>query len=455
MSDRNIDFVLRTVEKRDIRFVRLWFTDVLGTLKSFAISAEDLEEAFEEGIGFDGSSVEGFVPLEESDMLAIPDPSTFQILPGKTASGGHSARVICDIHTPHREPFAGDPRSCLKRIFTQIDQKGYVANVGPRIEYFYFANNGDPRPTTPTPLDYAGYFDLTSFDSSTDLRRDTTIMLEKMSVPVEYNFHSSAPSQSAVELRFAEALSAADNIITARYVIRSMAQANGVLASFMPKPLADTTGSGMFLYQSLFDPEGTNLFWGPKNGDSAGACAHLSDLGSHYVAGLLKYAPEFTLICNPTVNSYKRLVPNGDAPAYTTWGRKNRTTLVRVPMHKPGKHQSARVELRSPDPTANPYLAIAVTLGAGLRGIEEGLPLPEEMDASVFSVDPAELERRGIVRLPGTLGEAIERFESSELMHDVLGDHLVSYLVEAKRREWDEFCAAVTDWEREKYYAGI
>lgn len=448
-DDKNVDFVLRTVEKRDIRFVRLWFTDVLGTLKSFAISAEDLEEAFDEGIGFDGSSVEGFVPLEESDMLAFPDPSTFQILPNK------SARIICDIHTPHREPFEGDPRSCLKRMFVKADEKGYVANIGPRLEYFYFASDGKPRPIVPEPLDYAGYFDLTSLDSTTDLRRDTTMMLEHMSVPVEYNFHSSAPSQSAVELRYAEAMTSADNIITARYVIRAIAQANDVIASFMPKPLTNTTGSGMFLYHSLFDRESSNLFWAPKAGDSAGAVAHLSDLGAHYVAGLLKYAPEFTLICNPTVNSYKRLVPHGDAPAYTTWGRKNRTALVRVPLHKPGKHQSARVELRSPDPTANPYLAIAVTLGAGLRGIEEGLPLPEEMDTSVYDIAPAELERRGIVKLPRTLGEAIDYFERSELMHEVLGEHIASYLIEVKRHEWDEYCSIVTDWEREKYYAGV
>lgn len=453
-DDRNIDFVLRTVEKRDIRFVRLWFTDVLGTLKSFAISAEDLEEAFEEGVGFDGSAVEGFVPMEESDMLAFPDPSTFQILSTKYANGP-SARVICDIRTPHREPFEGDPRSCLGALFRKMEERGYVANVGPRIEYFYFKYDGSPLPVHPQPLDYAGYFDLTSFDASSDLRRDTTMMLERMSVPVEYNFHSCAPSQSAVELRYAEALTAADNIVTARYIIRAEAHAAGQLASFMPKPMTGVSGSGMFLYQSLFDREGTNLFWAPKESGSAGAVAHLSDLASHYVAGILKYAPEFTLVTNPTVNSYKRLVPGGDAPAYATWGRKNRSALVRVPMHKPGKHQSTRIELRSPDPAANPYLAIAAVLGAGLRGIDEGLPLPEEMSAELLSDTPAELARRGVVRLPSTLGEAIEAFEGSELMRDVLGEHIAEYLVAAKRKEWDEYCSAVTDWERSKYYAGI
>lgn len=453
-DDKNIDFVLRTVEKRDIRFVRLWFTDVLGNLKSFSISAEDLEEAFEEGIGFDGSSVDGFVPLEESDMLAFPDPATFQILPWKSADGT-SARIICDIRTPHREPFEGDPRSCLQRQFRKLDEKGYSANVGPRIEYFYFGADSDPRFQSPTPLDYAGYFDLTSFDSSSDLRRVTTMMLERMSVPVEYTFHSSAPSQSAVELRYAEAVTAADNIMTARHVIRAVAYDHDMFASFMPKPLSDTVGSGMFLYSSLFDREGTNVFWAAKTSDSAGAEAHLSDLASHYVAGILKYAPEFTLITNPTVNSYKRIVPGGEAPAYATWGVKNRTALVRIPMHKPGKHQSTRIELRSPDPAANPYLAIAVMLGAGLRGIEEGLPLPEQMNAELLSLSPAELKSRGVVALPRTLGEAVERFRGSEAMRDILGDHIVDFLSDAKQREWEEYSSVVCEWELQKYYAGI
>ncbi len=453
-DDKNIDFVLRTVEKRDIRFVRLWFTDVLGNLKSFSISAEDLEEAFEEGIGFDGSSVDGFVPLEESDMLAFPDPATFQILPWKSADGT-SARIICDIRTPHREPFEGDPRSCLQRQFRKLDEKGYSANVGPRIEYFYFGADSDPRFQSPTPLDYAGYFDLTSFDSSSDLRRVTTMMLERMSVPVEYTFHSSAPSQSAVELRYAEAVTAADNIMTARHVIRAVAYDHDMFASFMPKPLSDTVGSGMFLYSSLFDREGTNVFWAAKTSDSAGAEAHLSDLASHYVAGILKYAPEFTLITNPTVNSYKRIVPGGEAPAYATWGVKNRTALVRIPMHKPGKHQSTRIELRSPDPAANPYLAIAVMLGAGLRGIEEGLPLPEQMNAELLSLSPAELKSRGVVALPRTLGEAVERFRGSEVMRDILGDHIVDFLSDAKQSEWDEYSSVVSEWELQKYYAGI
>ena len=275
-NDRNVDFVLRTIERRDIRFVRLWFTDVLGNLKSFSISPAELEEAFEEGIGFDGSAVAGFVSLEESDMLAFPDAETFQILPWRPSDSG-VARIFCDVRTPDGQPFAGDPRSCLRTIFRKVDEKGYVFNVGPKIEYFYFADNIDP-----VPLDDAGYFDLTSSDVATDLRRSTTLMLERMSIPVEYSFHSNAPSQNSVELRYAEALSCADNIMTARLVIRQEAFANDMFASFMPKPLTECSGSGMFLYQSLFDHEGNNLFWAPKEYH----IAHLSDLAQHYVAGL-------------------------------------------------------------------------------------------------------------------------------------------------------------------------
>ena len=444
-GDHEIDFVLRTVEKRDIRFIRLWFTDVLGNLKSFSISSEDLEEAFSEGIGFDGSSIEGFTPMEESDMLAYPDPSTFTILPWRPKEKG-VARMFCDVRMPSREEFDGDPRSCLRTLFRKVDEKGYVLNVGPKIEYFYFGNNVDP-----VPLDYAGYFDLTSSDVSTDLRRETTLMLERMSIPVEYSFHSNAPSQNSVELRYAEAVSCADNIMTARLVIRQEAFANDMFASFMPKPLTEYSGSGMFLYQSLFDHEGNNLFWAPKEYHPA----HLSDIAQHYVAGLLKYAPEYALVTNPTVNSYKRLVNNGEVPVYATWGRKNRSALVRIPTHKPGKHNSTRVELRNPDPTANPYLALAATLAAGIRGIEEGLALPEEMSGNYLDLSEAEAAARGIARLPHTLGEAIERFESSELMREALGEHIFEYLAAAKHREWDEYCTTVTDWERKRYYIGL
>lgn len=441
-NDRNIDFVLRTVEKRDIRFVRLWFTDILGNLKSFSIPTEDLEEAFEEGVGFDGSAVE-FVPLQESDMLAFPDPTTFQILPNIGSQRG-TARIICDIRTPSREPFEGDPRSCLERVSRSAEDKGYVMNVGPKIEYFYFRDKGP----TPVPLDNSGYFDLTSSDSASDLRYQTTNALERMSIPVAYSYHSNAPSQNGVELRYTEARGCADNIVTARLIIRQVAFANGIFASFMPKPFTEHLGSGMFLYESLFDREGTNLFWAPKEHHPA----HLSDLAQSFVAGLLKYAPECALVTNPTVNSYKRLVPNGEVPVFATWGRKDRSALVRIPTHKPGKHQSTRAELRNCDPTANPYLTLALNLAAGIRGIEEGLHLPGEL--STANMSEREVLASGVARMPRTLGRALAAFEGSAFVHEALGDHICDYLIEAKRREWHSYCSTVTDWEREHYYAG-
>lgn len=450
-DDRNIDFVLRTVEKRGIRFVRLWFTDVLGKLKSFSIASEDLEEAFEEGVGFDGSAVEGFVPQEESDMLAFPDPTTFQILPWRHSENDGVARIICDIKTPHRNPFEGDPRSCLRRIFAEAESKGYILNVGPKIEYFYFDRSNVDGSLLPKSLDTAGYFDLTASDSSTDLRRSTTLMLERMSIPIQYSYHAPAPSQNSVELRYTEAISCADNIMTARLVIRQQAFDNNLIASFMPKPSTEVSGSGMFLYQSLFDKEGNNLFWAPKKEN----IAHLTPLAQHYVAGLLRYAPEFMLITNPTVNSYKRLVANGEVPVYTTWGRKNRSALVRVPTHKPGKHQSTRIELRNPDPTANPYLALAISLAAGMRGIEEELPLAPEAPMKLNTLSLAEQKAAGIHRLPKNLGDAIDLFEQSDFCRGVLGDHLFEYLLKEKRREWDEYCSIVTDWERKKCYVGV
>ncbi len=439
-NDMNIDFVLRTVEKRDIRFVRLWFTDVLGNLKSFSISPAELEEAFEEGIGFDGSAVAGFVGQEESDMLAFPDADTFQILPWRPSSSG-VARIFCSIRMPDGSPFEGDPRSCLQRVFTEAEAKGYVPNVGPKLEYFYFGNDKEP-----IPVDHAGYFDLTPYDSARDIRRSTTLMLEKMSIPVQYSYHSNAPSQNGIDLRYCEALCSADNIMTARLVIKQEANEQGLFASFMPKPLAGCSGSGMFLCESLFDPDGDNLFWGTED-------YHLSKLAHHYIAGILRYAPEFTLVTNPTVNSFKRLVPNGEVPVYTTWGRKNRSALVRIPAHKPGKHLSARIELRNPDPTANPYLALAVTIAAGLKGIEDELPLPVEYTGK--DVTDAHMVSMGRKHLPRTLGEAIEAFEESELMRETLGDHICDFLLAEKRREWNEYCTTITDWEKLHYYAGF
>ena len=446
-NEQNIDFVLRSVEERDIRFVRLWFTDVLGNLKSFAISPEDLEEAFEEGIGFDGSAVDGFAALEESDMLAFPDASTFQVLPWRPSESG-VARIFCNIRTPQGDPFPGDPRACLYRAFRAADQAGYVLNVSPELEFFYFKEDTTVSrgPAVPVPLDNAGYFDLTPDDSARDLRRDLTLELEQMSIPVEYSYHAAAPSQNGVSLRYSEAVTCADNIMTARLVIKQTARQHGMFASFMPKPLSGVAGSAMFLSQSLFDHNGNNLFWA----EGKGSVHHLSVTAQHYVAGLLKYAPEFALVTNPTVNSYKRLVPNGEVPCYATWGSKNRSAFVRVPTYKPGKQLSRRVELRSPDPTCNPYLTMAVTLAAGMRGIAEELPLPEESSAP-FS----ELAASGVTRLPHDLGEAVEAFAGSELMRETLGDHIFNYLLTEKREEWAEYSQTVTDWELRHYYGGF
>lgn len=446
-NEQNIDFVLRSVEERDIRFVRLWFTDVLGNLKSFAISPEDLEEAFEEGIGFDGSAVDGFAALEESDMLAFPDASTFQVLPWRPSESG-VARIFCNIRTPQGDPFPGDPRACLYRAFRAADQAGYVLNVSPELEFFYFKEDTTVSrgSAVPVPLDNAGYFDLTPDDSARDLRRDLTLELEQMSIPVEYSYHAAAPSQNGVSLRYSEAVTCADNIMTARLVIKQTARQHGMFASFMPKPLSGVAGSAMFLSQSLFDHNGNNLFWA----EGKGSVHHLSVTAQHYVAGLLKYAPEFALVTNPTVNSYKRLVPNGEVPCYATWGSKNRSAFVRVPTYKPGKQLSRRVELRSPDPTCNPYLTMAVTLAAGMRGIAEELPLPEES-----SVPFSELAASGVTRLPHDLGEAVEAFAGSELMRETLGDHIFNYLLTEKREEWTEYSQTVTDWELRHYYGGF
>ena len=376
MNQQNIDYVLRSVEQRDIRFVRLWFVDILGRLKNFAISPEDLEVAFEEGIGFDGSAIEGFATPEEADMLAFPDASTFQILPWRPSHNG-VARVFCDVCTPDRKPFAGDPRDALRRMFYKAEKAGYLLNVGAELEYYYF-----PDEHTPEPLDNVGYFDLSVSDAARDLRRNTVLTLEKMSVPVEYTFHAAGRSQHGMSLRHAEALSMSDAITTAKLIIKQQAYESGCHASFMPKPLAGEDGSAMFLCQSLFDHDGNNVFWGEDDEKY-----HLSDIAKHYMAGILAHAREISAITNPTVNSYKRITTGGDSvPQYATWGLRNRASMVRIPVYKPGKQLSTRIELRSPDPMANPYLVNAVTLAAGLDGIERKLELPPEATAETLKL---------------------------------------------------------------------
>ena len=443
MNQQNIDYVLRSVEQRDIRFVRLWFVDILGRLKNFAISPEDLEVAFEEGIGFDGSAIEGFATPEEADMLAFPDASTFQILPWRPSHNG-VARVFCDVCTPDRKPFAGDPRDALRRMFYKAEKAGYLLNVGAELEYYYF-----PDEHTPDPLDNVGYFDLSVSDAARDLRRNTVLTLEKMSVPVEYTFHAAGRSQHGMSLRHAEALSMSDAITTAKLIIKQQAYESGCHASFMPKPLAGEDGSAMFLHQSLFDHDGNNVFWGEDDEKY-----HLSDIAKHYMAGILAHAREISAITNPTVNSYKRITTGGDSvPQYATWGLRNRASMVRIPVYKPGKQLSTRIELRSPDPMANPYLVNAVTLAAGLDGIERKLELPPEATAETLKLTDRQMVEAGYTPLPRSLKEALDVFEDSQFMKDALGEHIHSFFLKKKRAEWHKFESTITEWEIKHYLA--
>ena len=443
MNQQNIDYVLRSVEQRDIRFVRLWFVDILGRLKNFAISPEDLEVAFEEGIGFDGSAIEGFATPEEADMLAFPDASTFQILPWRPSHNG-VARVFCDVCTPDRKPFAGDPRDALRRMFRKAEKAGYLLNVGAELEYYYF-----PDEHTPEPLDNVGYFDLSVSDAARDLRRNTVLTLEKMSVPVEYTFHAAGRSQHGMSLRHAEALSMSDAITTAKLIIKQQAYESGCHASFMPKPLAGEDGSAMFLHQSLFDHDGNNVFWGEDDEKY-----HLSDVAKHYMAGILAHAREISAITNPTVNSYKRITTGGDSvPQYATWGLRNRASMVRIPVYKPGKQLSTRIELRSPDPMANPYLVNTVTLAAGLDGIERKLELPPEATAETLKLTGRQMLEAGYAPLPRSLKEALDVFEDSQFMKDALGEHIHSFFLKKKRDEWHKFESTITEWEIKHYLA--
>ncbi len=408
------DFVLKTIESRDVHFVRFWFTDVLGHMKSFAVIPSELDNAFQEGMGFDGSCIEGFSQWQEADMLAFPDPSTFQVLPWRPQSNA-VARMICSVRTPDGRPFEGDPRYVLER---QVRRATEV-------------------------LDRGGFFDLTSLDYASDLRRDTVLTLENMGIPVEYSHHEKGPSQNEIDLRYDEALSMADAVMTYKMVVKEIALKHGVYASFMPKPMADQPGSGMHVHQSLFYLDGGNAFFDPDNPAGYG----LSDTAKHYLAGILKYAPEFCLVTNQYVNSYKRLAAGGDAPVAVGWSRHNRSTLVRVPSYRPNSENASRIELRSPDPSANPYLAFAAMLAAGLSGIEQQLPLepPCEGDSC-----PADGVGR---RLPESLGEAVELFANSQLMREAMGPLVHDYLVQAKRREWEEYQAVVTPWERDRFLA--
>jgi glutamine synthetase len=439
------DYVLKSIQSNDIHFIRFWFTDVLGSLKSFAVTPSEIENAFEEGMGFDGSSIEGFSRIQESDMLAFPDASTFQALPWRPLENG-VARMFCDIRTPEGRPFEGDPRHALKRMLKKAAGMGFSMNVGPELEFFYFADQH-----TTVPLDNGGYFDLTPLDLASDIRRDTVLSLENMGIPVEYSHHEVAPSQHEIDLRYDDALSMADAVMTYRLVVKEVAMKHGAHATFMPKPISDQNGNGMHVHQSLFTGDETNAFFDAD--DPQGY--NLSSIAKSYIAGILTYAPQFTAVTNQFVNSYKRLVPGYEAPVYVTWARRNRSALVRVPLYKPGKENATRIELRCPDPACNPYLAFAVMLGAGLKGVEDELELPPEFTDNAFDLGVEALAEAGIKTLPGNLGTAIDLFEESELMREVLGEHIHSYFVRNKRAEWAEYSAHVTDWELSRYLATL
>ena len=443
--DKQQEYVLRTVEERDVRFIRLWFTDVLGLLKSVAITASELENAFEEGIGFDGSAIDGFARVQEADMLAVPDAATFQILPWRPESQG-VARMFCDIVTPDGQPFAADPRQVLKRTLERAADMGFTFYIHPEMEFFLFEDSQDP-----TPLDNGSYFDMTPLDVQQDFRRQAINMLERMGISVEYSHHEVAPSQHEIDLRYADALTMADNVMTFRLVVKETALHRGVYATFMPKPLEGHWGNAMHLHLSLFEGD-TNAFHDPADR------YHLSPIAKKFTAGLLRHAREITAVTNQWVNSYKRLtarlhgpLPTGEAPVYISWGHSNRSALIRVPLYKPRKGASSRIEYRAPDPACNPYLAFALILSAGLKGIEENYELPEEAEDNTFELSPVERAASGIERLPSSLGEALRLMEESELVAETLGEHLFAYFLANKRQEWDEYAAHVTQFELDRY----
>jgi glutamine synthetase len=433
------DDVTRLVEERDIRFIRLWFTDILGQLKSFSINSSELADAFEGGMGFDGSSITGFNAIEESDMIALPDASTFAVLPWRPQDDG-VGRMFCDVQTPERTPYEGDPRHVLRRALERMSAMGFDDfMVGPELEYFYFR---DARSTEP--LDQGGYFDLTTLDAGSDLRRETIFALEQLGIHVEYSHHEVGPSQHEIDMRYAPALKMADDCMTYRLTVKECAMKYQLHATFMPKPLFGENGSGMHTHMSLFRG-GRNAFFDSDDQ------YYLSDVGKAFIAGQLRHAREISSIFAQWVNSYKRLVPGYEAPTYVAWSRRNRSALVRVPLYHPGKEQATRMELRCPDPACNPYLTFAVLLQAGLEGVEHGYELPEPMEKNLYHLTPDERRRLGIEQLPATLGEAIELTAESELVLRTLGEHMFNRFVEIKRQEWEDYRVQVTAWELEKY----
>lgn len=432
------DDVLRTVKEKNISFIQFWFADVLGFLKSFAVTPSELEEGMSEGMGFDGSSIEGFARIEESDMIARPDPATFQLVPWR-GDVRPVARMFCDILNPDGTPYEGDPRYVLKRLLKKVSDKGYTYYVGPELEFFYLKDDHATEI-----IDRGGYFDSRPMDMGSDLRRETIFALQSMGIQVEYSHHEVAPSQHEIDLRYDEALRMADKTMTYRLIVKEIARQHGCYATFMPKPIFGQNGSGMHVHQSLFRGD-RNAFYDPAD------TYHLSAMAKGYIAGILRHAPEITLVTNQWVNSYKRLVPGYEAPVYVSWARRNRSTMIRVPMYKPGKEKATRIEFRSPDPACNPYLAFAVMLAAGLEGVEKNYELADPIEEDIFEMNPAERKAHGITDLPGSLHEAIVEAERSDLVRRTLGEHVFRKFIENKKIEWDAFRVHVSQFELDRY----
>lgn len=430
--------ILKIVKEKDVKFIRFWFADITGQMKGFAITKEELEHALEEGMGFDGSSIKGFARIDESDMIAMPDPSTFTLLPYRPKEKA-VAGMLCDILNPDGTPYQGDSRYIFKKVLAEAKKKEYDFYIGPELEFFVFKDEKSTQI-----LDEGGYFDITTLDAGNEVRREIILTLEKMGVQVEYSHHEVAPSQHEIDLRYTEALGMADVVMLYRMVVKEIAQKHGFYATFMPKPIFGQNGSGMHTHQSLFKGD-RNAFFNPKDK------YYLSPEGKAYIAGILKHAREITLICNQWVNSYKRLVPGYEAPVYLCWARRNRSALVRVPMYKPGKEKATRIEFRSPDPACNPYLAFACMLAAGLKGIEGKYPLAEPLERDVYHLSPEEMKDLGVECLPGSLIEAIEISENSKLLKDTLGDHIFSNFILGKKMEWDEYRKRVHEYEINTY----
>jgi glutamine synthetase len=431
--------VLSMAREHEVKFIQLWFTDILGNLKDFAITAEELEGALDLGMGFDGSSIQGFARIDESDMVAKPDPSTWRLLPWRPAENHAVARMFCDIYRPASGPFEGDPRHVLKRNLKRAMDLGYTFNVGPELEYFYFQDSQGTQG-----LDQGGYFDMTSMDVATDLRRQTVLALDEMGIAVEYAHHEAAPSQHEIDMRYTDALTMADNVMTYRLIVKRIALQNGVYATFMPKPVFGINGSGMHVHQSLFQGD-RNAFFDKDDP----YC--LSRTARRFIAGLLKHAPEITAVTNQWVNSYKRLVAGYEAPVYISWARQNRSDLIRIPEYRRGGEKSTRIEFRSPDAACNPYLAFSVILAAGLEGIEKEYEVPDPVEENVYEMTAEERQRRGIGTLPASLLEAIQLTEKSKLVRRALGEHVFSAFIQNKKIEWDRYRTQVTDYEIQRY----